>query len=169
MVALRLRLPYHVRYEPRRKAILQTRPYVRRIGQCGGSHCILHVPTALWAGKRQRGMASRRLTPFWSTGLLPRTPITLIVMGLVVAPCTWPLRRLLVRHRHASTVLLGISGWLLGKAISVQWLRDGAPSMPYDPDGYAGPIFGLMCCATWAIMMPATSCGLSTETGLEKG
>jgi len=97
------------------------------------------------------------------------TPITLIVMGLVVAPCTWPLRRLLVRHRHASTVLLGISGWLLGKAISVQWLRDGAPSMPYDPDGYAGPIFGLICCATWAIMMPATSCGLSTETGLEKG
>jgi len=72
VVALRLRPPYHIRYEPRRKAILQTRPYVRRIGQCGGSHSILHVPTALWAAKRQRGMASRRLTPFWSTGLLPR-------------------------------------------------------------------------------------------------
>jgi hypothetical protein len=94
-------------------------------------------------------------------------PITLTVMGLVVAPLTWPIRHLLVRHRYTSIVVLGIAGWLLGKGISVQWLRDGAPSVPYDPDGYAGPIFGLVCCATWAMMMPSTSRGLSTVTDVE--
>lgn len=95
-------------------------------------------------------------------------PITLTVMGLIVAPLTWPIRRLVVQHRYASIVFLGIAGWLLGKGISLQWLRDGAPLVPYDPDGYAGPIFGLMCCATWAMMMPAASRGLSTVTDLEK-
>lgn len=105
---------------------------------------------------------------FGPPAFLLGVPLTLAVMGLVVAPLTWPIRGLLVRHRYASILLLGISGWLLGKAISVQWLRDGAPSAPYDPDGYAGPIFGLICCATWAIMMPTTSRGSSTVTGSEK-
>jgi len=89
-------------------------------------------------------------------------------MGLIVAPITWPMRRLLVRHRFISALLLGIAGWLLGRWISVQWLRGGAPSVPYDPDGNAGPIFGLLCCVTWAMLMPAAPHDLSTPIGAKK-
>ena len=105
---------------------------------------------------------------FGPLAFLGALPIAVAVMGLIVAPITWPMRRLLVRHRFISALLLGISGWLLGKWVSVQWLRGGAVSVPYDPDGNAGPIFGFLCCVMWAKLMPTASRDLSTPIDAKK-
>jgi integral membrane sensor domain MASE1 len=92
---------------------------------------------------------------FGPPAFLLGAPLSIAAMLIVVGPITWPARVLIARYRYVASIILGGVGWLLGKWISLQWLQGGAPSVPYDPDGLAGPIYGALCCGCWALMMPA--------------